>query len=653
MAILWTGVLRQLSASGFDRPRLAFALRTALVACFAMACAWAFGLDHPQWAAMTVWAAAQPTRGRLVEKALFRLVGTLSGAGAGIALVWVSALNPWILIPGLAIWIALCAAIGNLQRGFVAYGTILAGYSAAMVILLDYGHPEQILALADDRVFTILTGVASAVLWGALFTPHAAEGQAEGRLRCLIGDLLQDVSGCLATGQGGKRGAAQTLSEIAAIEDMLDPHSGGFFRSRMHVRHSRRLLNEAVALQVWLEDAAVADSRCYPEAAEALAQAAQCLCAGALSTESASEVKALLRRVVALRPNSALGEALSGVHQALDGVVRQSQRRAALWGGEGQHGGHRPIILHRDWYGALRAGGRAFVVLLAVGALWQLTGWHAGAFLMLGTSIMISLFSTFDTPSLMMRFVLLGSLFGALLALVWRLAVWPLAGDLAMTMVLVMPVIFIGALVMAHRKTMPMAMDFCMVSLLCLQPTFPQPVVSLALIELMGAVVLAPLVALLAYGMVLPTTLRHRRLALLQAMVNELRALAGASQVRPMVWRARLYHRLIKLHRWSENTPGVGAETSRRWAAEALAITALGQVVLQLREHLAHDALPEASRRRMQLVLRRVQRLSHPVVDGGGFPLLCRALGAAARDSQQRDQELAIILRRTADRLEH
>ena len=49
---------------GFDSARLRQHLRTAFAACIAVLAAWALGLEHPQWAGMTVWAASQPLRGQ-------------------------------------------------------------------------------------------------------------------------------------------------------------------------------------------------------------------------------------------------------------------------------------------------------------------------------------------------------------------------------------------------------------------------------------------------------------------------------------------------------------------------------------------------------------------------------------------------------------
>ena len=143
---------------GFDSARLRQHLRTAFAACLAVLAAWALGLEHPQWAGMTVWAASQPLRGQLLEKSFFRTTGTVVGTAAGIGLVLLAHGDLLWLVTGLALWLGLCAGLGNLQRGFASYGTMLSGYSAAMVALLDAGHPEHVYALGWDRLFTGLTG---------------------------------------------------------------------------------------------------------------------------------------------------------------------------------------------------------------------------------------------------------------------------------------------------------------------------------------------------------------------------------------------------------------------------------------------------------------------------------------------------------------
>lgn len=115
----------QLANLGLDAGRLAFALRTALASCAALFVGWALGLEHPQWAAMSVWAASQPGRGMLLEKSLFRFIGTLVGTIVGVTLVSVAGDNILLLALGLSVWVGLCAGAGNVIHGLFSYATLL------------------------------------------------------------------------------------------------------------------------------------------------------------------------------------------------------------------------------------------------------------------------------------------------------------------------------------------------------------------------------------------------------------------------------------------------------------------------------------------------------------------------------------------------
>ena len=187
------------TGAGFDRGRLAYGLRTAAGAAWALGLAWAAGLEHPQWAGMTVWAASQPVREHLVEKSLFRGLGTMVGAVFGVLLTARAAETggPAVLVAGVALWLGACAAAGNLMRGFAAYGAMLAGYSAVMVALLDSGHPGSVLALGLDRTATVLLGVVAALVVGLLFTPRQAEADVPRDLRLASAALLGAIAAAL------------------------------------------------------------------------------------------------------------------------------------------------------------------------------------------------------------------------------------------------------------------------------------------------------------------------------------------------------------------------------------------------------------------------------------------------------------------------
>src|SRR5260370_35362068 len=89
-----------------------------------------------QTCALPIWAASQPLRGQLLEKSFFRVAGTVAGTAVGVGLVLLAQGNLLWLGLGLAVWLGLCAGVGNLQGRLVAYRTMRAGYSAARVARL-------------------------------------------------------------------------------------------------------------------------------------------------------------------------------------------------------------------------------------------------------------------------------------------------------------------------------------------------------------------------------------------------------------------------------------------------------------------------------------------------------------------------------------
>lgn len=156
---------------GFHTDRLRFATITAFASIIALFIAQYLGLVHPQWAAMTVWASAQPWRENLLEKSWWRFAGTVCGILAGILLLQLHVVHPVLFVIGIAVWLGVCSGVGQLQKGAVAYGTLLAGYPAVMVSMLSVHDANNPFIVAWDRLWTILVGVLCAVIFNYLFTP--------------------------------------------------------------------------------------------------------------------------------------------------------------------------------------------------------------------------------------------------------------------------------------------------------------------------------------------------------------------------------------------------------------------------------------------------------------------------------------------------
>ena len=586
-----------LAGKGFDIERLRFGLRTALASCLALVVAWSLGLEHPQWSAMTVWAASQPVRELMVEKSLYRMAGTLVGTAAGLLLLLAAGDSlPWLVI-GLALWVGLCAGAGNALYSLLSYGALLSGYSAAMVALLGSADSLGTLALGADRLLTVLVGVVMALLVGLLLTPGArrSEFEEQGR-RCTTRVLHQLAAQLGSRRHPGAQAPSDLLVDIALLEAQLEPSAAGSRRARHSARTQRTILAALTAALLWMRRSGQAGS-----AASAVAQAVS---AAALAMDRAAplpEVAGHLQRAQALAgPDApALARVLERLGEAL--LARQRFRDT----GRARRLDDRPAMLrHRDWVHARHAMLRTTGVLLVVGLAWAATGWPAGAYVMLGTAVMVTLFSTLENPAWMMRHVLLWQAIAALLALTIRWLLWPLASAEWQLIALLAPFILVTVIPFAHRRTQNGTVDYVMVLLLLSQPTLPMVGTFSHSLAVALAVVTGPLLALIAFRLIFPTSARHRQRRLEAMMLNELEALARqGTPERAAVWEARLYHRVMQLVHWSHRR----GDATQRVVDGSLAALTLGETLQALQHH--GEQADAATRRRLAASLRRLGRL--------------------------------------------
>lgn len=628
--------LSVLARAGFDVGRLRFGVTTALASLLALIVATVLGLDHPQWAAMTVWAASQPYRGQLLEKSFFRAAGTFSGSIAGVVLLVVAGDRPILLVVGLAIWIGACAGIGNIQRGFVSYGTMLAGYTAAMVSLLDVGEPAHVVMLGLDRMATVLTGVGVALVVGLATARDGGEEEIRHRVHRLTARLLRDVGRRIdrpLERMDAEQG--RILAEMAAIEAAMDPHAAGSLRSRRTVRSLRALLIAEVAVLLWLRS-----PRRRPLAPDIGAHLEATAAALEAERDPTTIAAAMDAAVACAAADRVLADALTEVARGLAADLHGES--AGTTRGEQPSPVRRsfPVVLHHDWIGARQATIRATATMLTVGCLWLLTGWSGGAFLLLGTAIMTSLFSTFDDPARFMGNVLGGQAAGAAMALVCRWLVWPVGAGPAVLIACMAPFMLLGAPLFAHRRTAPYGFDYNMVFLLLLQPTHPATGDLRSSLMVAAAVVGAPILAWISYRALYPVDTGRRLAAVITMMVHDLRDMArrSAGPIARHVWRARLYHRLLRLVRLA----GEAGEDRIALVEGALAVLEVGRTVATLRGLVDGRSQPASVRRRIEVVLRRVEDIGRrpdlvrraleraaPALHRAGLPEAERLLSAA------------------------
>ncbi len=594
-----------------DPDRLAYGLRTAAGAAIAISLAWAVGLEHPQWAGMTVWAGSQPVREHLVEKSGFRALGTIVGATFGILLTIAAAHagGHVLLVAGIALWLGLCAAGANLLRGFASYGAVLAGFTAVMVALLDSGQPSHVLALGLDRTATVLLGVAVALGLGLAFTPRAAEAEIPRRLRLASATILGAVAARLRGTPAPTLTA--TLVDLAAMDEEVDAEAAGSLAARREARHRRETLMAQVAAILWVRAAPAAPD---PARAAALEAAAALYAAHAPAPDRR---QALARAAYGADP---------GLRRVLVELGAALPRR-----GEGAppEKTPEPLALHRDWATAREAAVRAALTMLAIGGVWIASGWSAWPMVMLGTAIMTTVFSTFDSPFAILPKVALGQAAGALAALACRWLLWPHLDTEPGLMLAMLPFMVLGGVAIAVPQLQVAAFDYSMVFLLLLQPRLPLTGSFEHTLLVATAVAAGPVVAWVAFRFVHRPSADRRRAALLAAMVGDVEAMAArpGAAARAAAWQARLHHRLLGLVRRS----GRGGGDAEATVATGLALFLAGRATVALEVRSADPTLSRIGRLRLKVASARLAGLGRN--PGRAATMLSAAARLGGRDA--------------------
>jgi uncharacterized membrane protein YccC len=180
-------------------PALLFGLRLWASVCLALYVAFSLELNNAYWAGTSAAIVCQPTLGASLRKGWFRMVGTVIGAVAIVALTAVFPQQRTGFLLGLALWCAACALVATLLRNFAAYAASLAGFTAAIVAsdeLGAVGGPNgDAFMLAVARASEICIGIvcAGVVLAATDF------GGARRRLGAQLAGISAEIAGRFAS----------------------------------------------------------------------------------------------------------------------------------------------------------------------------------------------------------------------------------------------------------------------------------------------------------------------------------------------------------------------------------------------------------------------------------------------------------------------
>jgi uncharacterized membrane protein YccC len=150
--------------AGLPLSSWAFAVRTWLAVIAALYVGFWLELEAASSAAVTVAILALPSRGQVMEKAAFRLIATVVGVTASIAIVGLFTQSGALLVGAFAAWLAICVYAVGLLDGDRAYAAALSGYTVAIIAVLQIDDPQHVFESGMARGVAITVGVLAVTI---------------------------------------------------------------------------------------------------------------------------------------------------------------------------------------------------------------------------------------------------------------------------------------------------------------------------------------------------------------------------------------------------------------------------------------------------------------------------------------------------------
>lgn len=413
------------------------------------------GLTHPTWAVTTSYIVAQPLAGAVLSKAVFRVSGTILGAGAAVVLVPSFVNSPPVLSLALALWLGLCLYLALLDRTPRSYVFLLAGYTASIIGFPSVEAPAQIFTLALVRVQEITLGILCGSLIHGTILPRTVTSQ----LLARIDRMLSDAERWSAESLGGEGGEALARDRRRLAVDVNELHQLSTHlpfdtaRLRPRVRLIRALQDQVsllLPLASGVEDRLAALARLagrIPPDIAALSEDVRAWLLDPAGPQDEAAATALIGRAAALEPaldppfrweialrlsvTARLAELIAAHRDArvLREQIRAPTARPVSPSVARLLAAARSRALHRDRGLALRAALGAVLTVALGCAIWIATAWDQGAGAVTFAGVCCALFGNSDEPApAVMRFFW-GTLLGMVVAVVYDYAILPTVTD--------------------------------------------------------------------------------------------------------------------------------------------------------------------------------------------------------------------------------
>ncbi|MCW2480616.1 FUSC family protein [Candidatus Symbiopectobacterium sp. NZEC135] len=458
-----------------DANALLYSAKSFAAAMLAYYIALSIGLDKPSWAIITVYIVSQTSVGASLSRSVYRLAGTIIGAGATVLIVPAFVNMPIVCSVVLASWIAFCLYLSLLDRTPRAYAFVLAGYTASLIGFPAVSDPGAMFDIAITRVQEIVIGIFCAVLVHRYILPKRVLGLFNSKISETLYLARQRVADALT---GKTNEASENLRLALALQFLqgVNHHIPYDVALSVPVRHARKVIHDRLArllvvscelrdrlqmidtlpidLQMLLADTrnwlTCEDAEQRKRVGEALKARSETLAslfaAGVLTFEDALRVSLihyLQQAIILLQQCEHLADV---IHRAQPAKMKPEDKVV------------KGYVFHRDSLTAARTACGAFVIILSGCLIWIYSAWTDGGTAVSILGVCCTLFGSFDTPAPHIVKYIVGSVYGVMISLVYSFVLLPQIADFNVLVAVLAPAYLLAGSLQARPPTTFMAM---------------------------------------------------------------------------------------------------------------------------------------------------------------------------------------------------
>lgn len=591
-------------------------------------------LEEPATSMITVGVVMRPQSGTVLAKSFYRTLGTLCGSVFGVLIMSAFPQQRVLFLLCMSLWVGLCAGGATLYRNFMAYGFVLAGYTAAIVALPAIGQPGDIFHSAVMRVSEVMLGILVSGIVSDAVLPERLRKLLRLTARRQFERVVDFMRG--STGGGIPRADMEQahLRSVRAAVELENLRASVIFEdpeARARSRHVRALNQRYMALATSFQSLHRLIDRLQRAGRERVANALIALyrpIGNALSPAPelqhdpatlAARLQAYIRELPARTRaldadfSDATGKLEFDTGAAL--VMRFATElhgfvslQGALRAGRLEWGIERVAFRRgNDYPNAAIAVLRTFLTMSVLSTFWLASAWSDGASAMLLATIFSGLYAASPNPTASAARSLAGFTIGMLIALFVVFAWMPDSEGFSMLILATAPFLAIGPYLTTRASLLGVGSGYALgfVSLLALQnPMVYDPVTAIngGIAQWCG-VALAAVVFVFVPRVTGSRWQRMRQMRRLREQVEQ----AAVAPLDGLSWRLEsvsrdLFHQVI-----THTRPG--SEEARNMLAWALSVQECGRVLIELRHAMRRSQPPAAVRDAVLAAVHAVGRL--------------------------------------------